>query len=66
MHYEELLEYTKIHGHCNIPQNSPMKNINRLAQWASKQRELHSAGRLSAGRERLLEKANFCFKIRGR
>jgi hypothetical protein len=66
MHYENLLEYANIHGHCNIPQSSPKKSINRLAQWANKQRELHFSGRLSAARERLLEKANFSFRIRGR
>jgi hypothetical protein len=33
----ELVDYRKIHGHCNVPRNS--KNI-KLAMWVKKQRSL--------------------------
>ncbi|RKZ83353.1 MAG: hypothetical protein DRR19_19260 [Candidatus Parabeggiatoa sp. nov. 1] len=54
--YEALIEYKRIHGHCNVPTRSTQKLENpQLSTWIGEQRKAKRKGRLS---EERIEKLN--------
>lgn len=53
----ELLEYKRLHGDCNVPQN--WEENPKLARWVSAQRLERSRGELSDERFRQLDKIGF-------
>lgn len=55
--FSGLVEFKKVHGHCNVPFNWP-KNP-RLALWVSTQRHLKKAHKLNQERIRKLEDLGF-------
>jgi superfamily II DNA or RNA helicase len=55
--YQELLDFRKIHGHCNVPYQS--NDFPVLARWISTQRSKRSEGLLSKNYERLLADIGF-------
>ena len=57
--YQELLEFKKIHGHCNVSnqfQGNPV-----LAQWVATQRSKRSKGLLTSDYEKLLTDIGFAW-----
>ena len=61
--YEELKEFHRQHGHCNVPK-SRFSDDNRLAAWGHTQRTRHSRGELRKDRHDLLQQLGFPFDYR--
>jgi len=65
--YNELVEFKKVHGHCNVPTKS--KENQKLGYWVGWQRggyRRYKAGKenqLSEERIKLLEDVGFCFNV---
>ena len=57
--FQELEEYKKEHGNCNIPQRYPPNPS--LRQWVANQRQFFKKGQLLDDQERWLEGAEFAF-----
>jgi hypothetical protein len=66
-HYAALLEYRRIHGHCNVPQSQTFEcdlsesrtdaaYTGRLGVWLSTQRVLYKSKRLAPDRLELLQR----------
>ena len=55
--YQELLDFKKLHGHCNMPRQYPRNPS--LAQWVATQRFKKSKGLLNQDYERLLSDIGF-------
>ena len=55
--YQELLDFKKFHGHCNVPNQYPENPI--LARWVGTQRSKKSKGILNKDYERLLTDIGF-------
>jgi len=53
----KLLEYRRVHGHCQIPPDYPQDDA--LGRWAHKQRLLFGRGELRHDRKLTLESAGF-------
>jgi len=60
MHFHALKNYCDRHGHCNITSNCPEDP--QLGKWVSRQRELHSLGKLSHEKIQALEQIGFVWK----
>jgi superfamily II DNA or RNA helicase len=57
LRFDELLEYKKAHGNCNVPTRSEV--IPQLGNWVNQQRILQRSGKLHLERVRLLDEAGF-------
>ena len=58
--FEKLVEYQKVHGHCNVPQ----KSGGALGTWVNTQRNNYRRGTLSEARRDELESIGFVWKLR--
>ena len=61
--FEELVEYERKHGHCNVPRNYAKSP--KLSSWVSNQRSARSRGELSDERIRRLKAIGFVWDARG-
>ncbi|WP_201714255.1 Helicase associated domain protein [Rossellomorea arthrocnemi] len=63
--YEELMEYKKEHGDCNVRRNANNKNAKNkeLALWVSNQRKFYRQEKLSGERINKLIEIGFDFEI---
>eukprot|EP00580_Thalassiosira_gravida_P003346 CAMPEP_0201603818 /NCGR_PEP_ID=MMETSP0492-20130828/4150_1 /ASSEMBLY_ACC=CAM_ASM_000837 /TAXON_ID=420259 /ORGANISM="Thalassiosira gravida, Strain GMp14c1" /LENGTH=326 /DNA_ID=CAMNT_0048067693 /DNA_START=138 /DNA_END=1118 /DNA_ORIENTATION=+ len=65
--YNELVEFKKVHGHCNVPTKS--KENQKLGNWVGWQRvgyrkcKAGKENQLSEERIKLLEDIGFCFNV---
>jgi len=62
----ELLEFRRRNGHCQVPINPKRKQYRSLSFWVSHQRVLYRSGRLLPERKRRLERVGFDWVSRGR
>ena len=74
--FAALVEFKKVHGHCNVPQKSrehksleqkrPQKagEYKRLGKWVNTQRTQHHRGKLRADRKQLLDSIGFVWNLR--
>jgi hypothetical protein len=62
----ELLQYRRLYGHCQVPIGPNQKKYRTLSHWVSHQRVLYRAGRLLPERQRRLERIRFDWVSRGR
>ena len=60
--YNELVEYRKWHGHCNIPSVYLSQNPN-LACWVATQRQKFKANKLSSYRIDKLQRIGFAWSL---
>ena len=60
--YNELIEFKKVHGHCNVPQRYP-PNV-ELGRWVKDQRTFKTKGKLSQNRTDLLEAIDFSWRLK--
>jgi len=59
--YQELIEFKKTYGHCNVPYNYP--DNPQLGIWVINQRQSKKNSKLLPERERLLEEIGFNWTI---
>ena len=60
--FERLLEFKKVHGHCNVPQKD---GINRkLGRWVNVQRMFYTQGRITSERRARLEEVGFVWNTK--
>ncbi|MEI8362364.1 MAG: Helicase associated domain protein [Betaproteobacteria bacterium] len=58
--FDELLEYKKMHGDCNVPRGrKEHEEYTQLGNWVSSQRQQKKNGTLHLQRVRLLDEAGF-------
>jgi hypothetical protein len=65
--FAALVEFKKIHGHCNVPQKSrEHKSLEqkRLGKWVNSQRTAYYRKRLPPERQRKLEEIGFVWNLR--
>ena len=60
--FTALADYTHKHGNCNIPSDWPENQ--KLANWASHQREFKKSGKLSEHRMQQLEEIGFAWGLK--
>lgn len=60
--FAALVEFKKVHGHCNVPQKSGEHK--RLGKWVNTQRTQHYRGKLRADRKQLLDSIGFVWNLR--
>ena len=58
--FEELLQYKKLYGNCDVPVTFP--DNRELGNWVNSQRKLKKKGKISADNERQLSEAGFNWK----
>jgi hypothetical protein len=60
--YHQLVEYKRVHGHCNPPRKQEkLGRADSLSVWVSTQRTHHKQKKLPADRLKLLEQIGFVF-----
>ena len=59
---ERLLEFKKVHGHCNVPQKQGTNK--RLGKWVNTQRTHFKRGKLKPERQRQLDAIGFVWNLR--
>ncbi|NOS72040.1 MAG: hypothetical protein HOP33_19195, partial [Verrucomicrobia bacterium] len=59
---ERLVEFKKIHGHCNVPQKAGENK--RLGKWVNSQRTTYYRKKLLPERQRQLEEIGFVWNLR--
>ncbi len=57
--YQQLCEYHRKHGHCNVPPKTEESRYKALGSWVSAQRERFKQGRLPKNQERRLNELGF-------
>ncbi|MDM8567017.1 Helicase associated domain protein [Candidatus Halobeggiatoa sp. HSG11] len=57
--YAQLVEYKKIHGHCNVPQTRKWSKNKKLATWVSEQRKAKKRDKISEEHIQRLEAIGF-------
>jgi len=65
--FASLVEFKKIHGHCNVPQKSrEYKSLEqkRLGKWVNSQRTAYSRGKLNPARKQQLDSIGFVWNLR--
>ena len=60
--YQELKEYIRFNGHCNVPHDDKLHPSYSLGMWIARQRKIFKRGALSADRIARLKKVDFPFK----
>mmetsp|Transcript_25503 Transcript_25503/g.61313 ORF Transcript_25503/g.61313 Transcript_25503/m.61313 type:complete len:309 (+) Transcript_25503:118-1044(+) len=67
--YSDLIEYKRVHGHCNVPTRSKKKEYQKLGNWVGWNRveyKKHKDGKdstITEERIKLLEDIGFCFNL---
>ena len=56
-----LLDYRKVHGHCNVPRT--YRHNGPLSTWVKRQRRLYAHHKLEQRRIERLERAGFVWDI---
>jgi superfamily II DNA or RNA helicase len=59
---ERLVEFKKLHGHCNVPQKGG--GDKRLGKWVNTQRTHYNRGKLKPDRQRQLEAVGFVWNTK--
>ncbi|MBI3880832.1 MAG: Helicase associated domain protein [Verrucomicrobia bacterium] len=59
---ERLIEFKKVHGHCNVPQKGG--GDKRLGKWVNTQRTHFNRGKLKPDRQRQLEAVGFVWNTK--
>ena len=65
--FSALVEFKKVHGHCNVPQKSrEHKSLEqkRLGKWVNSQRTANFRGRLNPARKQQLDSIGFVWNLR--
>jgi hypothetical protein len=60
--FDRLVEFKRIHGHCNVPQKSG--GDKRLGKWVNTQRTHNSRGKLLNERKQQLDSIGFVWNLR--
>ena len=55
--FEALVEFKRIHGHCQVPQQS--REYKRLGKWVNTQRTRNKSGKVLPARKQLLDSIGF-------
>ena len=59
---ERLVEFKKIHGHCNVPQKAGENK--RLGKWVNSQRTANFRGKITPTRKQQLDSIGFVWNLR--
>jgi len=65
--FASLVEFKKVHGHCNVPQKSrEHKSLEqkRLGKWVNSQRTANTRGKLNPARKQQLDSIGFVWNLR--
>jgi hypothetical protein len=60
--FAALVEYKKVHNHCNVPQKAG--EYKRLGKWVNTQRTHYYRGKMKPDRQRQLESIGFVWNLR--
>ena len=60
--FERLVEFKKIHSHCNVPQKAGENK--RLGKWVNSQRTAHFRGKITQARKQKLDSIGFVWNLR--
>jgi len=60
--FAALVEYKKVHNHCNVPQKAG--EYKRLGKWVNTQRTRNFRGKLRSDRKQLLDSIGFVWNLR--
>jgi uncharacterized protein YbgA (DUF1722 family) len=62
LHYEKLVEFKRINGHCMVPRRYAQNKS--LGRWVSVQRRYHKDDNLRQARKELLDALDFAWKAK--
>ena len=60
--FERMMEFRKVHGHCNVPQKSATNR--KLGRWVNVQRLFYMRGKLRHERQKRLEAVGFVWNMK--